>query len=375
MRMQRNTGFVGAILALVLLAIPAIATLFDIFTGPDSPRAEGIARTPVLESGIGRFAADTRFYIKQRYAVKDQFIALNGMVKTEIFSSMPYTSVISGAGGFLFLGDDEAIHYHQRISPFSKEELAAWRHHFIAVTKRLKQKGIRYHVLVAPNKHDVYAEKLPLWVNHRVHEQSRLQQLFSVLSGSSVEITYPLEAILTAIENFPDATPFFRTDTHWNEFGAGIAVAELLRDLQVPFEGNIRPVNYSPDKAGDLARMIGLQEWILDDGWTLPNELLTATCVMDNGTPFLGRQTDPLRFKSVRCSGGKANGLKALIFMDSFGVGMVPSLGSAFEESIFVWGYKLDEALVDQVQPDFVIQQLVERKLQTLSAGNLFGEL
>lgn len=54
MRMQRNTGFVGAILALMLLAIPAIATLFDIFTGPDSPRAEGIARTPVLESGIGQ---------------------------------------------------------------------------------------------------------------------------------------------------------------------------------------------------------------------------------------------------------------------------------------------------------------------------------
>src|SRR5690606_10594142 len=187
-----------------------------------------------------------------------------------------------------------------------------------------------------------------------------------------VSVTYPLAALQQAVADFPQASPFFKTDTHWNEFGAGIAAVELLRDLGVPAERAIRPEPYTPDKAGDLARMIGQQYLTVEHGWTLPDEWLTAHCVQQDGSVFVNHQTDPIKFNKVHCTGGRPNGVKALIFMDSFGVGLVPVLGAAFEEAIFVWRYKLDEALVEQIRPDFVIHQLVERKLQTLAAADLF---
>lgn len=370
--MERNDGFIGAVLAMVLLATPAVATLFDILSGPDSPRAESIARTPSLDTGWGRYVADSRFYIKQRFATKDQLIALNGFLKTEIFASSPYPKVVQGEDDFLFLADDEAINYFQRTELFSTGSLSDWRSGLIATSARMAAMGARYQVLIAPNKDSLYSDQLPNWFNQHQHEQSRLDQLFAVLQDSSVGVTYPLAALQKAVIDFPYASPFFKTDTHWNEFGAGIGALQLLKDLGIPVEALIYPQPYIPEKAGDLARMIGQQDLMVENGWTLPDEWMTARCVLPNGEPFLNKQTDPFKFDRVDCTGGQPNGLKALIFMDSFGVGIVPALSAAFEEAVFVWSYKVDEALVEQIRPNVVIHQLVERKLQTLKATDLF---
>lgn len=370
--MERNEGFIGAVLAMVLLATPAAATLFDILSGPDSPRAESIARTPSLDTGWGRYVADSRFYIKQRFATKDQLIALNGFLKTEIFASSPYPKVVQGEDDFLFLADDEAINYFQHTELSSTGSLSAWRAGLIATSTRIAAEGARYQVLIAPNKDSLYSDQLPDWFNQHQHQQSRLDQLFAVLQDSPVGITYPLAALQKAVVDFPHASPFFKTDTHWNEFGAGIGALQLLEDLGIPFEASIYPQPYTPEKAGDLARMIGQQDLMVEDGWTLPDEWLIARCVLPNGEIFLNQQTDPFKFDRVDCTGGQSNGLKALIFMDSFGVGLVPSLSAAFEEAVFVWSYKVDEALLEQIRPNFVIHQLVERKLQTLKATDLF---
>lgn len=370
--MQHNRGFWGALLALVLLTAPAIATFIDILTGPDSPREEKLARTPSLGAGLERFAVDTRFYIQKRFATKEQMVMLNSVVKTEFFSSSPYTTVAAGKEGFLFLTDNEAVNYIQRAELFSSDDLSSWREGLSNTTARLRALGVRYQVLIAPNKDSLHSDKLPQWLHRHKYPQSRLDQLFTALQGAQVGVTYPLAALQQAVADFPQASPFFKTDTHWNEFGAGVAAAELLRDIGVPVAGEIRPEPYLTQKAGDLARMIGQQYLLVEHGWTLPAEWLGAHCVLQDGTDFVIHQTDPLRFKQVNCSGGQPNGLKALVFMDSFGVGLIPPLSAAFEETVFVWRYKLDEALIEQIQPDFVIHQLVERKLQTLNVAGLF---
>jgi|GEM_PF-4160681 len=370
--MGRNSGFIGAALAMVILVIPAVATLVDILGGPDSPRAESIARTPSLDTGWWRYVADTRYYIKQRFATKDPLITLNGLLKMEVFASSPYPKVMSGGDGFLFLSDDEALHYYQRTELFSTEDLTAWRSGLITTSSRIAALGAHYQVLIAPNKHSLYSEKLPNWFNRHLHKQSRLDQLFAVLQDTPVGVTYPLAALQKALVDFPYASPFFKTDTHWNEFGAGVAALELLNDLGISLEASINPKPYTPEKAGDLARMIGQQYLMAEDGWTLPDEWLKAHCVLPGSELFLNHQTDPLQFNRIDCAGGQKNGLKALIFMDSFGVGLVPALSTAFEEAVFVWSYKLDETLVEQMRPNFVIHQLVERKLQTLEATDLF---
>lgn len=279
---------------------------------------------------------------------------------------------MQGEDDFLFLADDEAIHYYQHTELFSTGDLSAWRSGLVATSSRIAALGALYHVLIAPNKDSLYSDKLPYWFNQHLHQQSRLDQLFAALQDAPVGVTYPLAALQKAVVDFPYASPFFKTDTHWNEFGASVAALELLNDLGVPVEASIHPQPYIPEKAGDLARMIGQQYLLVEDGWTLPDEWLIARCVLPEGEPFLNHQTDPFKFNQVHCTGGQANGLKALIFMDSFGVGLVPALAAAFEEAVFVWSYKLDETLIEQIRPNFVIHQLVERKLQTLEATDLF---
>jgi hypothetical protein len=58
-------------------------------------------------------------------------------------------------------------------------------------------------------------------------------------------------------------------------------------------------------------------------------------------------------------------GPRAVVFMDSFGAGLVPFLSEQFSRTVYLWQNNMDPATVLQEQPRVVIQEWVGRRLST----------
>jgi hypothetical protein len=58
---------------------------------------------------------------------------------------------------------------------------------------------------------------------------------------------------------------------------------------------------------------------------------------------------------------------RAVVYHDSFTNWIIPALSEHFRRIVYVWDYKIDQALLERERPDVVIQAIVERSLMWLS--------
>ena len=120
---------------------------------------------------------------------------------------------------------------------------------------------------------------------------------------------------------------------------------------------NIEPLDFVINKkksyTGDLAKFAGathLSEEVLN---AKPNNSLAAKCV--RGT-FGNR--------SLACTRG-VKAMRILLIRDSFSIALIPFMSQRYSDLIAVWEYPLNariQELVKEVQPDVVIEQVVERE-------------
>ena len=65
--------------------------------------------------------------------------------------------------------------------------------------------------------------------------------------------------------------------------------------------------------------------------------------------------------KTLECPGAPIR--RALVLHDSMMIGMLPALAPAFERSVWRLSTTLEKQLVEQVNPDLVLLEFVERTL------------
>lgn len=361
-----------AVVFVICLFIFGATTIIDVFDGPDTPREEFVAQTPQLDfslASIARFPGDFRYYIKRRFEFKETLVTLNSTIMRNLFGVSPYFNVIQGKDDFLFLGAAEAVDFSQGNALFDEEELNYWQLSIDAHARHIQSLGSRYELVLTPNKHTVYSDKLPGWFNIDKVGKTRADQLLQRSRRDGLPVHDLRSVISQQRNNSAGAILYYKTDTHWNEYGASIGVNHLLSQIGVKNQTAVRPQLMKADKAGDLARMIGIQGHMTETPWSVAFSH-PPVCRSRNGDDFIRNQTDPLRFNRLHCVNSYAPDTRAVVFIDSFGVSMVPAFAAAFREVTFLWQYKIDYSIVEEMQPDFVIHQITERKLQTLDPGS-----
>jgi hypothetical protein len=121
-------------------------------------------------------------------------------------------------------------------------------------------------------------------------------------------------------------------------------------------------------RAGDLARFLGLKQFIPDDELIVVRPERRATIVDDKGKPWEYRsplQSD-IRYEGpVRSSRPGAPIRRAYMTRDSFGKALMPYVAESFESAVFRWTANLEPEAVREVAPDVVIIELVERRLMS----------
>lgn len=186
-------------------------------------------------------------------AFREKYIHLNANIKIFGLGFSPTSKAILGKNGMFFEGygerrveQDISAHLdnvtdYMGLSPFSNEELEAWR---VCLEERyywLKERGIDYIFALAPSKAIVYTENLPdqiLRVKMALNKPTRFEQLSSYLKLHSKVPFVDLSEPLLLAKHQAEATGtlasmplYYRTDFHWTYFGAYVAYRAIIEEI------------------------------------------------------------------------------------------------------------------------------------------------
>ncbi len=297
--------------------------------------------------------------------------------------------VIVGRDGWLYLGDE----YNKTISvgryPLTKTDIAldqkidsaveAWDKYFAA-------KGVKlFRIMIAPNKSTIYPEYMPAWAKP-VSPIAVDNLLSGRVASNYVDFRAPLAAVKA---NYPQAF-YYKTDTHWNHLGAGLAfqyfsqqVRDAAPEILWPPDSANSISRVVSRKGGDLAAMLRISNSFSDPDpitQVLDTPLETIEYYFDTGEIIRqGNNTDvgatykPILVKSK----GALNKKKILWLRDSFGDAMSLLMSKTFSEVLQVhWeegirpGGRLVQ-LVDDWKPDYIFFTVIERAFRSESLATL----
>lgn len=362
---MRPISFLSAMLACCILGFLGLVTLFDLFDGPGTDNQERVAKTPKTPQNLAqlpRFLGQAISHVNKRYAFKNRFVTLNSTVKLAVFGHSTAVNVDLGRDGFLFLTNNGTDVITQGQDRMDSGQSADWQSHFQETNEVFTAGGMDYAMIIGPNKHSIYPEKLPRWLSPSDLSDTRTADLIAAGKVVFGDRFVDTRAVLTrARANQPGTLLHHPTDTHWTEYGAALVVHEVLGqmglDLEPP-EFEVMDVPHS----GDLARMIGQkQRWsarapVLPDEWQCRDAEGAALKIVTIDTPL------PLRF-TCGSEGGRPETI--VVFHDSFGVPTIPYLAARFQQVEFIWNDVADPIQAAELGADYVLQVLVERKMTT----------
>lgn len=171
--------------------------------------------------------------------------------------SLEQDKVISGKNKFLFLGNnyENVLHKTNGIFKANQEDLEKYAKQLQDLQNWYKKQNIKLIIALAPNKHSVYKENLPNWM--QTNEKTLTDNIVEFLQEKNIEIL-DLRSFLEA-EKKQDLL-YYKSDTHWNELGASLAYKKLIAFLNKSQNLNITIPDFSLQKVsragGDLSNFL-----------------------------------------------------------------------------------------------------------------------
>ena len=258
--------------------------------------------------------------------------------------------------------DQEAVNASKSIASAQ----AAWKIWF-------EERGVaEYKILIGPNKSTVFPEYAPAWASPP--DTSTTDTLYAKdLAAVYVDVRQQLLNSKSLVR------PYYRTDTHWNDYGAGVAYQEFFNSIAVnnPDLVALDPSAYQLTdvqemSGGDLSSFLKIQ--------SSERDIKPVTGAVKRGLEHFIYQyeTDKLLYQGVAPVFGDMNELhlintpaalnnkKILWLSDSFGNALSHYMTASFNDVLKVhWGQltgkKKLETLVSRWKPDYVFVTVVER--------------
>lgn len=316
-----------------------------------------------IEKGLGFIDSavaqiDSKWYsnVYKRSSLSkwDSYITYH--VTGEIASSQ----VLLGSENWLFYKtttDGDPIADYEGTNPYSADEMEAFLGSARRVQEELTNRGIRFAMVVAPNKENIYAEYMPDSYSHA--EVSSTDALIEYLLDGGIQIVSPKQELLSNRNVYP---LYYSYDSHWNQLGAYIGVKKVLEswNIQMPDLSectiSTKELREEYHSAGndDLARMLGLLSVFNDeieyaiDGTDMPD---WAGFSREQNNEQVSHYLNP---------NAKIDG-SVLLVGDSFRVSMIPALKSMYAEVYVLHRTYYKSELLDEINPDYVIAEFVER--------------
>ncbi len=300
--------------------------------------------------------------------VDSQWIVYNDASLSKVDSLASYlvlgeissVQVITCSDKWLFYSsktDGNPIEDFEGTNGFSQQEMDLICQSALIAQKEIENRGIKFEILVAPNKENIYSEYMPKKYKHA--QKSRTDLLIDYLTIKGVNIVSPKKELL---DNHIDKQLYYWYDTHWNQLGAYIGVKKVLLQWNIIMpELQAESVktkelfgNYHYCAVDDLAQMAGLKAFFRDEieyevVGTIPLDWDLFQAEQDSG--------------EISHFHNKTASISAKMFLvgDSFRSAMVPALCEQFSDVYVIHRASYSKDMLDYVQPDYMLVEYVER--------------
>ncbi len=324
----------------IFLYLPVIGLIFDFKSGIYDPRLGSTKPFPEFKDysgNIGKFCDAFFEYYEDNFGFKYYFMKFASNLKIKLFKTYPKNidvKVLKGTDGWLFykLGN-EPEDFQGRV-PLSNSMLNRLIGDYEDNLQFFNSRGIKFYVLIPPDKSVVYQEYLPPSIIYGIKSnKTKISQLLALNS----DFIYPKKELL---ENKGDELLYFKTDTHWTFYGAYFGYKALMNKIGQDF--NIKPLELSRMQKSEHIRTIPDLANIVDVGTDKPEKVPVYRCD-----------------KTV-----KKSGLKVTIYGDSFLEFLTPYIACTFEQARFINVGHFDRDKIAEDKPDIVIIEIVQRNLK-----------
>lgn len=187
-----------------------------------------------------QFPSAFETFFTKKFPLPHWLIQFNALIKVYVFGLSPNSKITLGKNGFYFNGigaervEAEIVDNFDNISdymgqiPFSENELLQWKMTLEQRNYWLKKQGSEFVFVLAPTKAFVYPEFLPKSIGKR-KGKTRYEQLSEYLRNyADIHFIDLLPPLLEAKAQTPYPLLFYKTDFHWNFYGAFIAYKTIV---------------------------------------------------------------------------------------------------------------------------------------------------
>ena len=371
---------------IILILIFGLAIYIPLFVGviqedkiSSGVEKRNLTKFPSVPESITEFSEYSHvfnLYYFDHFGLREILTKVYFKLINKLCDQSSVDDVTFGQDGWLFLGSIKPG--YQRYSDpmgdaintnlFSEKELEDFAISIMNIKNYLSNKGIEYIYVIAPNKHTIYFDKLPKYISKQ-NSKSATDQLVKYLQEHTDVIVVDLRQVL--LKEKKNHQVYFKSDTHWNHYGANVAQFEIMNKIKTFFPEQISPLLLSdnqfkilPKKSGDLAGFAKITNINEDD----PQPVFEEGCSPVKETP----NTKARETHTMVC---ETQELNAVIFRDSFFSALQPYFSRQFHRSTYIWKKMNYNSLIKYIErenPDIVIDEIIERSLPYIPSRALF---
>jgi hypothetical protein len=368
---QRLLSYVFILIFFFALWLPLLQMAFSFL--PEVRLAENrflAAKPDIREFKINKPVFQIKFeqYFNDHFGFRSVLIYLNNYARVIHLNASPNPLIAIGKEGWLYFDDstNPAFKDYMGVAWYNENQLDKIVANLTAINRELTRRKITFFVVIAPDKQTIYPEYLPDSIR-KYRPKTKLDQLLERLRYHMPELyVVDLRSALLREKKKAKYPLFYKTDTHWNNYGAFISSVEILTALKLR-HAEIKPPSMTDmeiqefnSPGQDIALMLAMSDVLEDKEVHLVGKNIHQPIEFEpvytshQGSPMVGFTMDNSKFP------------KLLMFRDSFGTRLIPYLSRCFFRSVFILSTKIDWAVVDQEKPDIIILEIVERHLDRL---------
>lgn len=377
--MNRFTTYARIGVFILFLLLPVIVMTLGI--DPEVRLVEKRKLAPAPRMRINRkFAKTVDRYLEDHFGGRRLLAKAALYFDRHIAGKPVIESVLLGEHGWLYYGTRQILKKYMGADRLSSDQIENIARTVIEQYRFCQAHGIRYMLVVPPDKNTIYPEHLPEWIRGsrvatpltQFMDYMRFQKNISMIDMRDNLVQVKSNKLL-----------YWKTDTHWTQWGAFFGYRQIADQLSKWFPAKPSmeitdfKIKIGTRKGGDLAAMIGKRQKIREgypvftpkNGWQAKR--LTPESFYLAKYSLRGKKDN--RLIIMESSNNQLP--KAVVFRDSFAENLTSFLAEHFQRVVFHWhflhSYHFDETLILREKPDVVIFEVAERSLHyILSMGN-----
>lgn len=359
--MKKSTAFIYNAALIILIMCPVILfLLFGKYIHSENNENRALKEMPAFSVfDISSYPSEFEAFFEDNLPFKNSLVLVNSYINYKVFKTSNSPNVIVGRDGWLFykgaqnFGENPVADY-QGSNLYTDAELEIIAENMQAAKEALEGRGIKFALLLIPNKERVYDKYMPASYGEAARNNRMEQVADYLVRNTDIRVVNITEELKEYAESPGNGRIYYKYDTHWNHTGAYIAAQIMGRELgfELPDTSSLTE-NLVDAPSMDLAVQLSMQS-VLNEGKIAVYEGFTYRNIKST----TNEAVTEFNFRDISADAG---GEKLLILGDSFSGTLGRYMSAGYEETYAIFNNNYTAKILDEYKPDVVVFETVER--------------